>query len=427
MSSVLAHARRLLRRNDSLLWHTVIMLAASSGGGLLNYVYQILMGRMLGPDEYGVLCALLSILYIVSVPAQTLQVTATRTTAFLVEQGGRDSIGLAVRRMTKWAGLLALVGLGLSLVCSRGLAGFLRTKSVTPAIMLGIAASCQLLVPPFNGALQGCQWFGRLAIAQIGGFVAKLLVAAGLVILGLGVNGAIAGIALGSMCTLGLALWFLRDVVARHGTAQELPATPVYSVLAFLTVGLLTLLYNTDVILAKRFLTAEQAGQYSAATTLAKALFFAAAASGGVLFPKLSQDRRGATDIRNRAMLKSTLAIAIIMSGAGALILNLFGRFLVTSMFGSQYGEAGGIVGLCAVTFALFTAVYVLAYYHLALARRGVLAILTTGLALQVIGIAMAHGSARGIVLVVLGSMAAESAMMLVYTAWPRGNRGIEA
>jgi len=39
---------------DDLLKHASIMFIASIIGGVCNYIYQLYMGRALGPEEYGI-------------------------------------------------------------------------------------------------------------------------------------------------------------------------------------------------------------------------------------------------------------------------------------------------------------------------------------------------------------------------------------
>ena len=53
------------------------MFIASTLAGALSYLYQVYMGRALGPEDYGVFGALFAIFYMIAVISQTLGTTAT--------------------------------------------------------------------------------------------------------------------------------------------------------------------------------------------------------------------------------------------------------------------------------------------------------------------------------------------------------------
>jgi O-antigen/teichoic acid export membrane protein len=60
-------------RDDDLLKHASIMFIASIIAGVCNYIYQLYMGRALGPEEYGIFGSLFAIFYIISVLTTTIQ------------------------------------------------------------------------------------------------------------------------------------------------------------------------------------------------------------------------------------------------------------------------------------------------------------------------------------------------------------------
>jgi len=59
-----------------------IFFAASSLAGALNYVYHVLMGRMLGPDDYGAFSSLVAILVIFSVSTSVVQTVVAHKLGF---------------------------------------------------------------------------------------------------------------------------------------------------------------------------------------------------------------------------------------------------------------------------------------------------------------------------------------------------------
>ena len=58
--------KRHLSKDDNLLGHGLIIFLGSVVVNILNYVYQLLMGRLLGPADFAVLGALFALIYIVT-------------------------------------------------------------------------------------------------------------------------------------------------------------------------------------------------------------------------------------------------------------------------------------------------------------------------------------------------------------------------
>ena len=52
---------------DSLFRDSSVLIAATLVGGGLNYAYQVLMGRLLGPEQYGVFGSLFGLFYMIMI------------------------------------------------------------------------------------------------------------------------------------------------------------------------------------------------------------------------------------------------------------------------------------------------------------------------------------------------------------------------
>src|SRR3989344_4146763 len=79
--STLEFLRRQFTNHNHLLHHSLIILAGAMIVNLLNYAYQLVMGRLLGPEEYGVLGALFSLIYIITFSFGTLKTVVMRFSA----------------------------------------------------------------------------------------------------------------------------------------------------------------------------------------------------------------------------------------------------------------------------------------------------------------------------------------------------------
>ena len=70
-------------RNNDLIRGTAVIFLGSIFVGIGNYAFNIIMGRLLGPADYGILASLLALTYIISVPSQTINLTISRYVARL--------------------------------------------------------------------------------------------------------------------------------------------------------------------------------------------------------------------------------------------------------------------------------------------------------------------------------------------------------
>src|SRR5512137_2854951 len=92
----------------------MLMLLAIVIGSGCDYLFQIYMGRNLGPEGYSELNALLAIFYIVAVPTQIIGIFLTRYVSKFKSEGREGQIAWLFRRMLVFGvifGLLAVAGL----------------------------------------------------------------------------------------------------------------------------------------------------------------------------------------------------------------------------------------------------------------------------------------------------------------------------
>src|SRR3989344_3766281 len=64
--------------NHPLFSGSAIMFVGSMGANAINYLYHLIMGRLLGPVEYGVLASLYSIMYLISIIPSSASVSIVK-------------------------------------------------------------------------------------------------------------------------------------------------------------------------------------------------------------------------------------------------------------------------------------------------------------------------------------------------------------
>src|SRR4030067_1391254 len=152
-------------KNDELVKKGTIMFVSGTIVGILNYSYQVYIGRALGPEEYGVFGALFAIFYMIGIISQTLGTSTTQFVSRFVGEG--KQIGFFIKGMLK---LTILSGTAVSiifLVFRNDLMNLLKLPDVQPILILILILSLSWIIPIIDGSLRRVNIFSGLAFSSI--------------------------------------------------------------------------------------------------------------------------------------------------------------------------------------------------------------------------------------------------------------------
>lgn len=360
----------------------LLVAGATTVANVLSYCVSVIASRRLGPAEFSVFAAMLSLVIVGVVVSLGLQTVVTRA---LASQDHPD------------VGALAGTALGASLaagtvvaVLAWPLAAFLHLS--TPAPVLWTAAT---LVPLtwagfVQGAAQGSERFGVLGVVVLAVSAGKVL-------------GGLAGVAVSRSATVTMALTAVGTLIGtavatvaarallarprrRHWAVPEV-AKATHALFA------LFVLLNTDLLLARHYLPAVSAGLYGAGTLVAKVAFWLPQFVSVVALPRLADPRRHASALRTSVLVLVAIG-APITAGSAAL-----GGVAVKSVGGAAYGDAApyawrfAAVGSCMALAQLLLYARLLRHDH-----RAPVAVWSAVVVQVTVVAALAHGSVGAIV-----------------------------
>src|SRR5512135_3811521 len=72
------HRRAIGLFYGKLVHASVWMFAGGIAGGVLGYAFQVLLGRMLSTQEYGLFCAIMALFAVLAAPLSTLTMVVAR-------------------------------------------------------------------------------------------------------------------------------------------------------------------------------------------------------------------------------------------------------------------------------------------------------------------------------------------------------------
>lgn len=371
-----------------------------------NYIYNLIMGRWLGPSLFADLSLIVTLLLVVTFLTAPIQMTAARYSAIHTADG--DAKKLASLRRFIW---FTALGLGLTLmvlfaVLAPALRNFFHTQSSLPFVIFGAALPFSMLQAVERGMLQGRTSFKILAISYQVEMWSRLLVSILLVTLGLSVNGAVIGIGLSFLFT-----WLVvRSAVTGLETKENLPKEMQLELLTFIAPVLVSqlgqiLINNSDVILVKRFFDPNEAGSYAALALIGRIVFFATWSVVTTMFPIVAQKQKMGEP--HAHLLWVSLAIVSGISVPIVLLTLFVPQWVVMVLFGEKYLGIAGLLWLYALATSLYAMANVVINYRLSLGMgRETGFAIAAGFA-QVLGIIFFHASLAQVVYVQVLVMAA--------------------
>jgi O-antigen/teichoic acid export membrane protein len=398
--------RSLQQRYHRVVSQAAVVAAAMAVGNVLSYVLSVSASRRLGPEAFGVLGALLGLIVVGYVVALGLQMVTTRRLAT-----GDTKTGALTRIALVASASLGVVGVLLAVP----LTGFLHLDGILPLLL--VAAT---FVPmTWSGFIQGMA-LGRERFALVGLAVALLSlgkVGGGLVGLALTsqVDGVLWGTAVGTWLGVAAATWFTRRLLtppSRDGR-QEVSREVGHVVHALLAMFVLT---NVDVVLARHYLSAHDAGLFAAGAIVAKITFWLPQFITVVALPRLADARRRNPAIK--ASVAATAAVGAVTTTAAALA----GGLVVLVIAGPAYESLSSYVWLFAAEGSAFALAQLLLYARLSREDRTAVVAVWAAVATLVGGVALvAHGSPQGIVVTALAASGGLAVVGLA--AWAREHR----
>ena len=398
---------------DDMTRHGIMMVVFGLIGAFLNYIYQLAMGWLLTPEDYGIVISLLSLLVIFSVFSSVINNTVTR---FVSKESAYN----------KWGRVNYLWKFFLKRAFILGLAIFVVLALLTPVIsrFLNIGNNWYPITLFFSfvltfaihanlGTLRGLQRFLHLGITGTLLAFLKLAIAAALVYMGFRVIGALLSFAVAGAIGFFVSRYFLRASSTAGNEKVEVSGLHSYAGLAFLALLAFAVLTNVDIILAKHYLSAVDAGNYSAISVMGKAALFIPGGIAIAMFPKTSQLFEVSGD--HRSLLRKAILLTLLLASGVVIIYWLFPQFIVNTLFLGKYPTAVPYLFKYALAMAFFAISSLLMFYFLSLNRTKVAYFLIGAMLLELCLIILFHSSIVQIVNIVLLSGAVCLVLILTF------------
>ncbi|WP_282113548.1 oligosaccharide flippase family protein [Maribacter stanieri] len=377
-----------------------------------NYLYNLILGRLLGPAAYSDAALLITLLLVLSFLGMTFQLA---TAKFAILFTGDNWVAFKQLLYTYALGFGTLIG-----VLLFAFAGHLQTLFHTESDLLfktfAVSVPLYFFMSVNRGRYQGNQDYQKLSITYQTEMWSRLILTLALLL--------VVPTTPAFLVSLGIVLSFVFGLIPTNFSIKNLKKKvslskenkrKVISFIALTACYELTqiIINNSDVLLVKHYFDTVNAGLYASLAMIGRVVYFVAWMFVMLLLPAVVQKQKDgeatAPILIKYVSYVAVLAISIIFCCA------VFPKLIIQLMFGDAYISMAPLLWQYALATSLFAISNLFAYYFLSLDQY-VPVILSGILGIsQIIMIIFFHSSLYMVVQVQIIAMVALLVAQLLY------------
>jgi len=329
-----------------------------------NYLYNLILGRVLGPAEFADAAVLITLLLVLSFVAMTFQLVTAKFSVLFEDTLFKTFIS----KIYKQAFVIGLVLGVLIIVFAPELKVVFNTSSASMFVIFGCGVPLYFLMSVNRGAFQGKKAYKFLSITYQGEMLSRLLITLGLIFL--------FNLQSSAIIATGIALSFIFGMFpfkTEHITfkaTHELASVDKKHIKNFF---LLTAFYeltqiiinNSDILLVKHYFESYEAGLYASLALIGRIVYFIAWMFVMLLLPSVvalkKEGKETASVLFKYVGYIASISIVIVLTCLS------FPELIIKILFGEQYIAMAPLLWKYAIATSMFAISNIFAYYYLSL------------------------------------------------------------
>lgn len=403
--------------NNPLFSGSTIMIIGFNSANALNYLYHLIMGRLLGPTFYGELAALISVIGLLGIlPSALSLVIVKQISSAKNETEVNNLITWFKEKMFK----LSLIFFVVLLILSPLISSFLHISKISYLLLISFSFLFSLQAGFNRSILQGLLKFKELITTILVENATKLLVSILLILVGFAVGGAVLSFVFTSFFGLWLTDYYLK-IKKRNDPKISIDLKPTLMLaIPFLIQSIATTsLYSSDVVLVKHFFSSHDAGIYASLSTLGKIIFFGAGPIGAVMFPLVSE-RSSKGENYKKVFIYSFVATVLFAMGI-CLVYWLLPNFAINLLFGPSFLESSKLLIWFGIFMSIFTLSSLFISFGLSLGKNEIVIFPLIFAVLQIILISFFHDTIFLVIIISIVITALLLLSLLIYLIFEKG------
>ncbi len=343
-------------------WFLVSTLVVNAG----NYLYNLILGRMLGPEAFAEAALMVTLLLVLSFVGMTFQVTVAKFTAAF-EPENRQAV---IDTINRYAFILGLAFGVAVFISAPWLQQFFNTQEPLMFRVFGVGIPVYFLMSVNRGRYQGLQEFTKLSFSYQSEMWGRLIITLLALILIPAGHGVL--VAIGIVVSLFLGLFPLKGLKLFRTGSQDLEITYKKQIRNFIAVTAFyeltqILINNSDILLVKSFFEAEQAGLYASLALIGRVVYFVAWMFVMLLLPEVVNAKREGKNTTKLLMKYVGYVGVLSLFIVGCCV--VFPKLIISLLFGDAYLSMAGLLWQYALATSLFAIANIFTYYFLSIDR----------------------------------------------------------
>lgn len=394
------------------------MILGSNATNAINYIYHLIMGRILGPVNYGELVTLFSLIGLIAILPGTMGLAIVKRVSALKSA---EEKAYFMNWFSSKVFIFSVIVVVIVIILAPVTTTFLNVNDSKLVILTGVTFLFSLPSLFNRSVLQGLLNFKKIILSILSENSFKLMMGVTLVMVGFSVYGAIIGFAVATF----VGWWISRPNISTNISERASKDINLRFLLAYSGPVLVqsiatTSLASTDLILVKHFLSSSDAGIYAALSNLGKIILYGTGPISAVMFPIVSS--RHSQGLGYLKVFVYSFFATMGIAGGVLIFYGLFPRFAILLLYGSLYLSGEKLLILFGVYMTLFTLSSLVINYYLSIGKMKIVIFPLIAAILQIIGIWFYNYSIFAIILTSIITGALLLFSLLVYFLYETKN-----
>jgi len=331
-----------------------------------NYLYNLILGRLLGPAQFADAAVLITLLLVLSFIAMTFQLVTAKFSVLFENSLFKNFI----TNTYKQALVTGIILGGLIIGFAPYLQQLFNTASSFMFVIFGCGVPLYFLMSVNRGVFHGQKAYKPLAITYQGEMLSRLLITIGILYL-FGITSS-TGVAIGIFASFIFGLFPFKTTYFSWSKSFPLSKTYTKQIQRCFALTLFyeftqILINNSDILMVKHYFEAHEAGLYASLALIGRIVYFVSWMFFMLLLPTvvaLKKEDKATSGVLFKYVGYITLIALIIV-----LSCLICPELIIKVLFGKQYLSMSPLLWQYAVATSLFAISNIFAYYYMSLDR----------------------------------------------------------
>lgn len=326
--------------NNSLIRGTGIFFIGNILINFGGFAFHLIVARLIGPIEYGILGSLTGLTYFLSIPMAALDIVLTKTlSSYDKKEVPAQSRNLIIKifNKTKWLNIFLVF---LMVLSTKWVASFLKLDNSFGVLLVWVSVCVSIVTAIGLAILRSMLKFKDMVLNQIIAAILKIGLTVFIVLLFFRNSfGALVGTVLAAAVALVILFYQIRFIFKPN--KQKISKSKInllhLGVTSLLFSAAFSSMYSLDIVLVKHFFDPFLAGIYSALATSGKIVFFAMAPIAVAILPLVSR-KSNKSELRHDLLLIT--GISLVIGSLIVLAFFLIPNLIITVLFTAKFSDA---------------------------------------------------------------------------------------